>query len=119
MKSFRVAVGLLVAAGLSSAMCEVATAAMARPAWRQRQNYQAPAAIASPASQTRSTGNYSRNAYPSSRSGWNASNTWYNVPSYGNYAPPPYATSRAAFYQVGPVPALGGARSLPGWGGAR
>ncbi len=51
--------------------------------------------------------------------GWNANNTWYNVPNNGNYAPPPYATSKSAFYQVGPVPAIGGVRSLPGWGGAR
>ncbi len=58
-------------------------------------------------------------SYSGTRSGWNASNTWYNAAPYGNYAPPPYATSRSAFYQVGPVPAFGGVRSLPGWGGAR
>ena len=54
-----------------------------------------------------------------SGSGWNRNNTWYNFPQYGNYAPPPYATSKKAFYQVGPMPAFGGVRSLPGWGGAR
>jgi hypothetical protein len=51
--------------------------------------------------------------------GWNRNNTWYNIPQYGNYAPPPYATSKKAFIQVGPLPAFGGVRSLPGWGGAR
>ena len=53
------------------------------------------------------------------RGGWNANNTWFTQAPYGNYAPPPYATSHSAFYQVGPVPAFGGVRSLPGWGGAR
>ncbi len=54
-----------------------------------------------------------------SGSGWNRNNTWYNFPQYGNYAPPPYATSKKAFIQVGPMPAFGGVRSLQGWGGAR
>ena len=54
-----------------------------------------------------------------SGSGWNRNNSWYNIPQYGNYAPPPYATSKKAFIQVGPMPAFGGVRSLQGWGGAR
>jgi hypothetical protein len=54
-----------------------------------------------------------------SGSGWNRNNSWYNIPQYGNYAPPPYATSKSAFIQVGPLPAFGGVRSLQGWGGAR
>ena len=52
-----------------------------------------------------------------SGSGWNRANSWYNIPQYGNYAPPPYATSRSALIQIGPLPAFGGVRSLPGWGG--
>ena len=52
-------------------------------------------------------------------SGWNRSNSWYNFPQYGNYAPPPYATSRSSLIQIGPMPAFGGVRSLQGWGGAR
>jgi hypothetical protein len=112
------ALGFVLSALFGSLGAEQASAAMGGPDWRLRQNYVAPPAPTSQPqrnAQVRSGQNfrsYDRNA-------WNASNTWYNVPSYGNYAPPPYATSRSAFYQVGPVPAFGGVRSLPGWGGAR
>ncbi len=54
-----------------------------------------------------------------SGSGWNRNNSWYTIPQYGNYAPPPYATSKKALIQIGPLPAFGGVRSLQGWGGAR
>jgi hypothetical protein len=111
-------VALLACAVLACLTAADALAAVGGPVWRQRQNYRAPAVAAQP--QARNTQLYSnQNSRPSGSNGWNASNTWYNVPSYGNYAPPPYATSRSAFYQVGPVPALGGVRSLSGWGGAR
>ncbi len=118
MNARKIVLGLIVVAALACLTAADALAAVGGPLWRQRQNYRAPAV----ASQVKAgnTQVYSNQNYrPSGSSGWNASNTWYNVPSYGNYAPPPYATSRSAFYQVGPVPALGGVRSLSGWGGAR
>ena len=44
---------------------------------------------------------HAANSYPSGRGGWNASNTWYTPQApYGNYAPPPYATSRSALDSV-------------------
>ena len=111
--------GLLwvVVAALGSFGADRAQAAMGGPVWRQRQTDRVPPAPAVARTPTGRMANMQ--SYSGSRSGWNASNTWYNVPSYGNYAPPPYATSRSAFYQVGPVPAFGGVRSLPGWGGVR
>ncbi|HEX4142950.1 MAG TPA: hypothetical protein VHY91_05330 [Pirellulales bacterium] len=122
MNARRAFAGFLLAAGFSWLLAEPATAAMARPFWRQRQEYRAPAAAAAPApaAQAGVTARRGSTAYPSGRSGWNASNTWYTPQaSYGNYAPPAYATSRSALIQIGPVPALGGVRSLSGWGGAR
>jgi hypothetical protein len=108
-------VGCLLAIGLSCVFAGDAPAAEARPLWRHRENYRAPAAAAAP---TMQAGTRYSNRMPG-RGGWNAENTWFTQAPYGNYAPPPYATSHAAFYQVGPVPAFGGVRSLPGWGGAR
>jgi hypothetical protein len=104
---------------VGSLAAENALAAMGGPLWRQRETNRVPAPPAAARTPTARPAYSTMQSYSGSRSGWNASNTWYNVPSYGNYAPPPYATSRSAFYQVGPVPAFGGVRSLPGWGGAR
>ena len=89
---------------------------------RNRRAVQAPAATTTVNSQSSAPGPLGiSNGYNSgnSGSGWNRNNSWYNIPQYGNYAPPPYATSRQSFIQVGPLPAFGGVRSLPGWGGAR
>jgi hypothetical protein len=127
MNARRATLWFFLVVGLSWLLADAASAAMARPLWRQRQDYRAPAAAAAPTGATAQPGMTARwnsaapvNSYPSGRSGWNASNTWYTPQApYGNYAPPPYATSRSAFYQVGPVPAFGGVRSLSGWGGAR
>jgi hypothetical protein len=114
----RLAIGFLLVLGLTWLTAD-ASAEMVRPLWRQRQNYRAPAAAAAAPVQARTSGRTAY-SYPSSgQGGWNANNTWFTQAPYGNYAPPPYATSRSAFYQVGPVPAFGGVRSLPGWGGAR
>jgi hypothetical protein len=116
MSSRHLGLAMVIALAVGWLSAADALAALGGPLWRQRHTDRAPAVSAAQSGanvQVRSQG------YPTSRSGWNASNTWYNVPSYGNYAPPPYATSRSAFYQVGPVPAFGGVRSLPGWGGAR
>jgi hypothetical protein len=129
----RVAGGLLLIVGCMGLLAGDASAAMARPAWRQRQDYRAPAAAAAPTGQqngqqglaqqnmtARRGSTATANSYPAGRGGWNASNNWYTPQApYGNYAPPAYATSRSALIQIGPVPALGGVRSLPGWGGAR
>src|SRR5580692_10164429 len=102
MNTRRMALVLAIFAVLGCLAVENAQAALGGPAWRQRQTYRVPAP---PAVNRTATGNMANmQGYSGSRSGWNASNTWYNVPSYGNYAPPPYATSRSAFYQVGPVP---------------
>ncbi len=96
--------------------------ALASPAaaGRWRGNYRAPAQTntgRSAAPGPTGTGNGFNSG--NSGSGWNRNNSWYNIPQYGNYAPPPYATSKKAFIQVGPLPAFGGVRSLQGWGGAR
>jgi hypothetical protein len=105
-----------------------ATAPAASAAGRWRQTYGASVG----AQRTATTANYSAggnrpgplglgNGFNSgnSASGWNRNNSWYNFPQYGNYAPPPYATSRSSLIQIGPMPAFGGVRSLQGWGGAR
>ena len=124
----RTTVRLLLILGMSWLMADVASAAVARPFWRQRQEYRAPAAAASPLvqpntsarSNSAAVANSYQSARPSGRGGWTANNNWYTPQApYGNYAPPAYATSRSALIQIGPVPALGGVRSLPGWGGAR
>ena len=116
----RVTIGFLLVAGLSWLIADDASAAMLGSSWRHRQNYRAPAAAVAPSGQavTARSNSAVANSYPG-RGGWNANNTWYNAAPYGNYAPPPYATSRSAFIQLGAVPAFGGVRSLPGWGGAR
>ena len=47
----RVAIGFLLLLGATWLIADAASAAMVRPLWRQRQNYRAPAAAATPAVQ--------------------------------------------------------------------
>jgi hypothetical protein len=124
MNGRRAIIGFLLTVGFSWVFADAASAAMARPFWRHRQDYRAPAAAAAPAVQpgmtARSNSAAASNAYSSRSGGWSASNNWYTPQApYGNYKPPAYATSRSALIQIGPVPAMGGVRSLSGWGGAR
>src|ERR1700722_13141305 len=100
----QVAIGILLVAVAGLSVAEVASAEMARPAWRQRQNYRAPAVSNAASAQQRMTARTNSYSYQGGQGGWNANNTWFTQAPYGNYAPPPYATSRSAFYQVGPVP---------------
>ena len=59
----RIAVGFLLVVGLSWLLAGTASAAMARPFWRHRQNYRAPAAAAAPSAQTGMTARVGRNSY--------------------------------------------------------
>jgi hypothetical protein len=62
--------------------------------------------------------NYSYNSggygYPADQGNWGPVryNQW-GQPQY------PYSQRRSGLRQLGPVPAMGGVRSLPGWGGER
>jgi len=64
--------------------------------------------------------NASRRARNYSYSGRGESDFWgpHRYDSYGN-AQPPYSQRTRGIKQLGPVPAMGGVRSLPGWGGER
>jgi hypothetical protein len=66
---------------------------------------------------------YSRGqrSYNSGSSGYyNSQGNWGPV-RYNQYGQPqyPYSQRRSGLQQLGPVPAMGGVRSLPGWGGER
>ncbi len=62
------------------------------------------------------------NAQSGGQGGWNGNSqgNWGPV-HYDQYGTPQYPYSRrtTGIRQLGPVPAMGGVRSLPGWGGER
>jgi hypothetical protein len=57
---------------------------------------------------------YRSNSYPADQGNWGPIR-------YNGYGQPewPYSQRRSGLRQLGPVPAMGGVRSLPGWGGER
>jgi hypothetical protein len=58
--------------------------------------------------------------YNSGGSGYSDQGNWGPV-HYNQWGQPqyPYSQRRSGLRQLGPVPAMGGVRSLPGWGGER
>jgi hypothetical protein len=60
------------------------------------------------------TQRYRSNSYPADQGNWGPIR-------YNGYGQPewPYSQRRSGLRQLGPVPAMGGVRSLPGWGGER
>jgi hypothetical protein len=59
--------------------------------------------------------------YNSGGSGYNSGQGNWGPVRYNQYGQRqyPYSQRRSGLQQLGPVPAMGGVRSLPGWGGER
>jgi hypothetical protein len=67
-----------------------------------------------PQATTRSSGGGGRYAYPPQQGNWGP----VHYDRWGNRQYP-YSRRKSGLQQLGPVPAMGGVRSLPGWGGER